>query len=82
MRQGRTMGPALFVIAILGCGDAGDSCRDVRTAPASYVSADACALAAPGVLAESTDVDAPEIKVECRRVAAPQMTDARIAPAG
>ena len=76
------MGPALFFIAIMGCGDGGDNCRDVRIAPISYVSADACALAAPGVLATSTDVDAPEIKVECRPGAGAQMTRADTRPAG
>ena len=70
------MGPALFIIAILGCADGGDTCQQVRIAPASYVSADACALAVPGVLANNTDVDAPEIKAECRAARAPEMTQA------
>ena len=70
------MGPALYIIAILSCGDAGGVCQDVRVAPTRYVSADACALAVPGVLADATDVDAPEIKAECRSSVAPQMTRA------
>ena len=76
------MGPALFFIAILGCADGGDACREIRTTPMIYASADACALAAPGVLATSTDVDAPEIKVECRANAAPQLTRGEARPAG
>jgi hypothetical protein len=70
------MGPAFYIIAILGCADGGDTCQQVRVAPISYASADACALAVPAVLAGSTDVDAPEIKAECRASAAPQMTQA------
>jgi hypothetical protein len=76
------MGPALYIIAILGCADGGDLCQQVRLAPTTYVSADACALAVPAVLARSTDVDAPEIKAECRASGAPQMTSAGDKPAG
>ena len=70
------MGPALYIIAILSCGDAGGACQDVRVAPTSYLTADACALAVPAVLANASDVDAPEIKAECRASGAPQMTRA------
>ena len=70
------MGPALYIIAILSCADGGDACQDVRVAPVSYASADACALAVPGVLAGNTDIDAPEIKAECRASGALLMTRA------
>ena len=77
------MGPALYIIAILGCADGGDRCEQVRVAPVGYGNADACALAVPSVLAGSTDVDAPEIEAECRASGAPQMTRAgKTKPAG
>lgn len=76
------MGPALYIIAILGCGDGGQVCQQVRLAPATYASHDACALAAPGVLARNTDVDAPEIRVECRSLGGPAMVQAKVTPAG
>ena len=75
------MGPALYIIAILGCGDGG-ACEQVRLAPATYASRDACALAAPAVLARSTDVDAPEIRAECRSAGGPEMARADTRRAG
>jgi len=39
------MGPAYFVLAVLGCGDAETMCREVRVVDARYQSAAECMAA-------------------------------------
>lgn len=65
------MGPIFYVIAILGCGDAGGACQPVRVADAHYASADACNAAANSALMEQTDLSFPEVIAQCRPVTAP-----------
>ncbi len=60
------MGPGYFIIAILGCGDAGQACVQVATAPARYDSRSACLAAAPGALMANTDLDFPTLVAECQ----------------
>ncbi len=60
------MGPGYFIIAIMGCGDAGQHCVQVATAPARYDSRSACLAAAPGALMASTDLDFPTLVAECQ----------------
>ena len=60
------MEPAFFVLAILGCGDAGDQCAQARIMPARYTSIQACQAAAPTVLASNTDLDFPSLAAACR----------------
>lgn len=61
------MEPIIYVMAILGCGDAGDACTAVRMLPTTYASADRCAAASEGALRDTTDVDYPVVTIECRR---------------
>jgi hypothetical protein len=60
------MEPAFFVLAILGCGDAGNLCSEARVLPARYTSIQACQAAAPAVLAGNTDLDFPSLAASCR----------------
>src|SRR6476620_9997962 len=60
------MGPALFVIAILGCGEAEAPCRQVATADARYASRAACAAAAPAAIEQHIDAAYPVVVAECR----------------
>ena len=39
------MGPAFYVIAILGCGEADSACQQVRVAEPVYQSVEACTAA-------------------------------------
>ncbi|MBO9714074.1 hypothetical protein [Sphingomonas sp.] len=57
---------ALFVIAIMGCGEDSTPCRDQRVETQRYESAASCRAAIPAALRRSTDVDYPVITAECR----------------
>ncbi len=61
------METALYVMAILGCGDAGTGCREVRLADVPYQSVAACASARGQVLERNTDLDFPMLMARCRR---------------
>jgi hypothetical protein len=59
------MGPGIFLIAIMGCGDGGGACHQVRTLDARYESRAACITATTTALASASDVDAPVIVAQC-----------------
>jgi hypothetical protein len=60
------MGPAFYVLAILGCGDSETACQQVRVSEAQFASADACAAASSQLLLDSSDLAFPVIMGECR----------------
>lgn len=60
------MEPVYFVMAIMGCGDAGDLCREARVEPVRYTSIQACQAQEPAALRRNTDLDYPEISATCR----------------
>lgn len=60
----------MYVMAILGCGDAGGLCSQARLDPARYTSLQACQAAAPAALAKHTDLDFPELSAKCRVMSA------------
>ena len=60
------MGAFFYVVAIMGCGDGGEACRDARLLPDRYATAAQCRAALPAVLARNTDVPFPEIGADCR----------------
>ncbi|WP_293940431.1 hypothetical protein [Sphingomonas sp.] len=74
------MGPGMFVIAILGCGDGSAQCQPVATLPTRYESRSSCAAATGDALMESTRFEFPELQAECRSVAAPLSIENRQAP--
>ena len=59
------MGPAIFIIAILGCGEADAPCQQVRTLEARYETQAACTAATEAALTENTDIDFPVVAAEC-----------------
>jgi hypothetical protein len=59
------MGPAIFIIAIMGCGEGDSPCQQVKTLEARYESQAACTAATEAALSENTDVDFPVVAAEC-----------------
>lgn len=62
------MSPFLYVMAIIGCGDDGLDCRQVRTVETRYVSMAACQAAAEAQLIAQGDLDFPEIVARCTAI--------------
>ena len=59
------MGPGIFLIAIMGCGEGNARCQTVRTLETRYESRAACTAATDAALAKATDVDAPVVVAQC-----------------
>lgn len=60
------MGPAYFVIAILGCADGGSACTPVATLQTRYESAAQCSAATTAALEANTNFDYPTLLARCR----------------
>ncbi|HYG46405.1 MAG TPA: hypothetical protein VD846_00545 [Allosphingosinicella sp.] len=60
-----SMGPAIFIIAIMGCGEGDAPCQQVRTLEARYESQAACTAATEAALIRNTDIDYPVVAAEC-----------------
>ena len=80
------MGPAYFVIAILGCADGSQACTPVATMPVQYADAQSCAASVSKALAANSDLDFPTLVAECqaveRRPAATRDAKPAVVPAG
>jgi hypothetical protein len=61
------MGPAYFILAILGCGEGESTCRQIAVADALYTSAAACTLETAGAVERYQDIAYPVVVAECRR---------------
>jgi hypothetical protein len=61
------MGPLLYVIAIMGCGEGDQACREVQVAEPRFATQAACAAATADVLARYTDLAYPSVVAQCRR---------------
>jgi hypothetical protein len=59
------MEPLAFVIAILGCGDAGSACERMAVEPVRYETMSACQAATTNALANHTDMLFPVIQARC-----------------
>lgn len=59
------MGPVVYVMAILGCGEADAACQPVASVPARYESQEACNAAAEDVLTRQHDILYPVIVAQC-----------------
>ncbi len=59
------MGPTLFIMAIMGCGDGEAACRQLRVADALYPTIEACRTATGPVLLRNTDIDYPVVEARC-----------------
>ena len=72
------MGPALFVIAILGCGEGDSPCEQVRRLDAHYESQAACVEATGAAMEANASLDYPVVVAQC--VSADLPTAGRIVP--
>jgi acyl-CoA synthetase (AMP-forming)/AMP-acid ligase II len=70
------MGPAYFVIAILGCADGGTSCTPVATLQTRYESAAQCQGATSAALEAHSNFDFPTLVARCRTGSASSSADA------
>lgn len=60
------MGPAYFVIAILGCADGGSACTPVATLQTEYATEAQCAAATTAALIDNSNFDYPTLVARCR----------------
>jgi acyl-CoA synthetase (AMP-forming)/AMP-acid ligase II len=60
------MGPAYFVIAVLGCADGGSQCTPVATLPTQYATESKCEAATAAALIEHSNFDYPTLVARCR----------------
>ncbi|HYZ49098.1 MAG TPA: hypothetical protein VE567_09420 [Sphingomonas sp.] len=60
------MGPFLYVMAIMGCGDGGYQCAEARLLQTRYTSLAACQQAAQSELIRNSDLEFPELLASCR----------------
>ena len=61
------MGPAFYVLAILGCGEADAACEQVAVAPAQYSSLEECNRATDAAVTQHQDALYPVVVAQCRR---------------
>ena len=59
------MGPSIFIIAIMGCGEGEAPCQQVRTLEARYESQAACTAATEAAVTRNSDVDYPVVVAQC-----------------
>jgi hypothetical protein len=80
------MGPALFVIAILGCGEGDSPCEQVRRLDTPYQSQASCLAATEAAMLANSQADYPVIVAQCvaagSNEAAPRPAEVRLPPPG
>ncbi|MDP8994293.1 MAG: hypothetical protein M3N07_04790 [Pseudomonadota bacterium] len=59
------MGPAIYLIAILGCGEGAEPCEPVAIAEPRYESREACLAATEAQLARRLDLQYPIVVAQC-----------------
>lgn len=61
------MGPALYVLAILGCGEAETACQPVSVAQQQYASIDECNAATTAAVEQNAELAFPVVVAQCAR---------------
>jgi hypothetical protein len=61
------MGPAFYVMAILGCGEADAACQQVGLAETRYESLEACNAATEAAVMRNMGLAFPVVAAQCRR---------------
>ncbi|MGQ0558467.1 MAG: hypothetical protein ACT4OE_02610, partial [Sphingosinicella sp.] len=61
------MGPTLYVMALLGCGESDAACREIAQLRTHYPSQQACLAATPTVLERNLHLAYPNVVAQCRR---------------
>ena len=59
------MGPGIFLIAIMGCGEGDAPCQQVRMLEARYESQAQCTAATEAAVTQNSDVDYPVVVAQC-----------------
>ncbi|MDB5723188.1 MAG: hypothetical protein JWP15_3806 [Alphaproteobacteria bacterium] len=59
------MGPGIFLIAIMGCGEGDAPCQQVRLLDTHYQSRAECVAATESALLGNSDADFPTIVAQC-----------------
>ncbi len=75
------MGPGIFLIAIMGCGEGDSACRQVRLLDTQFQSRVECVAASEQALTRNTDVDYPTVIAQCvtaRQAAAFKVTPSEV----
>lgn len=62
------MGPAIYILAILGCGEDQTACQTVAVQPTHYASAAACDAGIDAVAQRPIAADYPVIVAQCLRM--------------
>ncbi len=65
------MGPAYFVLAILGCGEGEAACQQVAIENTRFTSEAACQSASEDTLMRHADADYPVVVAQCRKAGQP-----------
>lgn len=60
------MGPFIYVMAIMGCGDGGYQCTEARIVETRYETMTQCQQAAEAQLIKNGDLEFPELMATCR----------------
>jgi hypothetical protein len=61
------MAPFIYVIAIMGCGEGDQVCREVQVAEPRFATQAACTAATAETLSRYTDLAFPSVVAQCRR---------------
>jgi hypothetical protein len=61
------MGPAYYILAVLGCGEGETACQQVAVADAQFTSIAACQSASEATLMRHSDADYPVVVAQCRK---------------
>ena len=61
------MGPAFYVMAILGCGEADAACQQVGLAESRYESLAECNAATADAVTRNINLSFPVVAAQCRR---------------
>jgi hypothetical protein len=59
------MGAGIFLMAIMGCGEADAPCQQVRVLETRYESQAACTAATEAAVMRFTDLDFPVVVAQC-----------------
>lgn len=62
------MGPAVFILAIMGCGEGNSQCETVATMPVQYATVAACDANSEAALQRYADIEYPVVVAQCLRL--------------
>ena len=62
------MGPFIYVMAIMGCGDGGYQCTQARIVDTRFETMAQCQQSAEAELIKNGDLEFPELMASCRSV--------------